>query len=99
MKLFTISINTAHGYIKQILLSVDKLLQIKTDIPNAVGVEKENKLSKDIEEHVENVQFHQSKMKVILKQLEESVNEVKQLDKVLLIYLFFARTIAIQKLE
>lgn len=81
MKSFSLKVATAHTYIKDILLCVDRLKDIKESIGTTVGTDKERALSKDIDDNVSYVQLNQQKMKIILEQLQESVKEAKDLDK------------------
>jgi hypothetical protein len=82
MKEFSIKIATSHSYIKAILICVDKLQQIREQIHNTVGTEKEKNLSRDMDDHVSTVQLNQQKMKFILDKLQENVKEAKENDKV-----------------
>ncbi len=82
MKNFSIAIASSQTYVKQISYYVDKLQEIKQEIPNAVGVEKENKISQDIDSYVGQVMVNQQKMKILLDDLEKNVKETKELDPV-----------------
>ena len=84
MKMFSVRIATAHTFVKTILVCVERLYQIKEQIQVTVGNEKEKILSREIDENMSNVQNNQQKMKVILDQLQEAVNEAKKEDKVII---------------
>jgi uncharacterized protein YpmB len=82
MKMFSIRVATAHTFVKTIFVCVERLHQIKEQIQITVGTDKEKILSKEIDENISNVQNNQQKMKIILDQLQEAINEAKLEDKV-----------------
>lgn len=82
MKMFSVRIATAHSFVKTIMVCVERLQQIKDQITVTVGPEKEKLLSREIDENCANVHNNQQKMKVIIDQIGEAVNEAKNEDKV-----------------
>jgi hypothetical protein len=86
MKMFSVRVATAHTFVKTIFVCVERLQQIKDQIQVTVGTEKEKMLSKEIDDNISNVQNNQQKMKLILDQLQEAINEAKLEDNVRILY-------------
>lgn len=79
---FNKKVTLAHSYIKTINLHVEKMTYLKSEVQRAVGTEKEKHYSDEITFNVNEVQNTQTKMKMLMEQLNEEINETKSSDRV-----------------
>ncbi len=81
MKMFSAKVATCHSYIKNILVCVEKLQEIRDKIQTIIGTEKERTESQLIEEHIQTALTNQNYMKKVLESLQEEVAKSKEEDK------------------
>ena len=80
MEDFQSQISEAQSSIKYIELKYDQLLQLKSQVENAIGKEQESEVSSNINKIISDVQAKQASMKGIIDSLEQMMKEKQDED-------------------